>query len=136
MVSGDPAIRNKLDAVRGVDCLEQPHGDWQKIRQLLGMFDQSQFLAGIEFLHEIVEVFGLLLEDDGVEAHLGNLPVLPPKLVGVGQHEGGVLAPVFLGSVDLMENIRRSSTNILSLIFNCQNPRDLYLASSRAVWRR
>ena len=116
MVSGDPAIRNKLDAVRGVDCLEQPHGDWQQIRQLLGMFDQSQFLAGIEFLHEIVEVFGVFLQHDGVQHHPRNLAVLPAKLLGVCQHQEGVLTPVSLALVNLLENIRCCSKKYLVFV--------------------
>ena len=106
------------------------------IRQDLGPFDESHFVAGIEFLHEIVEVFGLLLEEDGVQNNPGNLPVLPAKPRRVGQHEAGVLTPVFLGSVNLLENIRRGS-KIISLVKNFNPNRwDLYRASSRAVWRR
>ena len=106
------------------------------VRQLLGVLDQRHFLAGIEFLHEIVEVFGLFLEDDGIQNNSGNLSVLPAKPPGVGQHQEGVLTPVFLGSVNLLENIRSCSTNNFCVKNFNQNQWDFYLASSRAVWRR
>ena len=118
MVSGHPAVNNQLDAVWRLDDLEQSHGGGEVVRQLLGLLHQSHALAGVEFLHEVVEVFGVLLEQDGVQSHPGDRGVLPAKLLGVGQHQEGVLSPVCLGSVDLLEDIRRGAGNNSSTLFS------------------
>ena len=86
------------------------------IRQFLGVLDESHLLAGVEFLHEIVEVFGVLLHHDGVHCHPRDIPVLPPELVGVRQHQVGVLNPVPLALVNLPENIRGCPKNIFFIL--------------------